>query len=84
MKVNSELVTVNYVATLLNVSQKYIYELVRQNKIPYYKPFNKRLYFKVDEVLAVVEASKVQTIKPSKQIESEAANMMLGRGKRNG
>jgi excisionase family DNA binding protein len=81
---NNQLVTANKVAALLNVKQKYIYQLVQQNKIPYYRPFGKVLYFKLHEVMKVVEASKVEAIKTDSKLEFEAANMKLGRGKRNG
>jgi excisionase family DNA binding protein len=71
-------------ASILNVSQKYIYELVRQRKIPFYKPFGKKLMFKLDELQSVVDASKVQSITPIAKLKRQANNKRLRGGINNG
>ena len=67
-------------ASILNVSQKYIYELVRQRKIPFYKPFGKKLMFKQDELQAVVDASRVQSITPVSNLKKQVNDNRLRRG----
>tara|TARA_R110000744_G_scaffold379451_2_gene497655 strand:- start:1698 stop:1949 length:252 start_codon:yes stop_codon:yes gene_type:complete len=70
-------------ASILNVSQRYLYELVRQRKIPFYKPYGK-LIFKQDEILEIVNSSKVQPIKPDSESNRQANDFMIKGGKKNG
>ena len=72
-----EYIDVVAAASILNVSQKYIYELVRQRKIIFYKPFGKRLMFKQEELHAVIESSKVQSITPIAELKQQANEKRL-------
>ena len=68
------------VAAFLGLSQKYIYSLVEQRKIPFYKPFGKKLMFNLDEVQSIVEGSKVDHKQINATIEDAANDYMLRRG----
>jgi len=72
------------VAAFLGLSQNYIYELVHQRKIPFYKPFGKKLMFDLDEVKATVECSKVESKANYSDIDEAANNLMLRRVRANG
>jgi excisionase family DNA binding protein len=72
------------VAAFLGLSQNYIYELVHQRKIPFYKPFGKKLMFNLDEVKATIEGSKVESKASYSEIDVAANNLMLRRGRANG
>ena len=79
-----EYIDVVAAASILNVSQKYIYELVRQRKIIFYKPFGKRLMFKQEELHAVIESSKVQSITPIAELKQDVNEKRLRGGIDNG
>lgn len=64
-------------ASFLNVSQKYIYELVRQRKIPFYKPFGKKLMFKLEDLQAVIDASLVESITPIADLKQQVRDNRL-------
>ena len=72
------------VASFLGLSQNYIYELVHQRKIPFYKPFGKKLMFNLDEVKATIEGSKVESKATYSDIDLAANNLMLRRDMANG
>ena len=42
--------TVDEASAFTGLSRNYIYKLVHQRKIPYYKPLRGRLFFKQDEL----------------------------------
>ena len=68
------------VAAFLGLSQKYIYRLVEKRKIPFYKPFGKKLMFKLDEVQSVIEGSKVGHKQTNSATEDASNDYMLRRG----
>ena len=84
MKYHLNYIDVAQTASVLNVSQKYIYELVRQRKIPFYKPFGKKLMFKLEELQSVVDASRVQSITPIAELKQQANDKRLRGSKHNG
>lgn len=45
-------------ASILNVQQRYVYQLIRQKKLTAYKPFGGKILFKESEILDLVERSK--------------------------
>tara|TARA_R110000822_G_scaffold23308_6_gene72256 strand:- start:254 stop:454 length:201 start_codon:yes stop_codon:yes gene_type:complete len=61
-KETNQFIKIKEVSQLLNLSTPYVYELVAQRKIPFYKPFGKILMFKKDEILQIIENSKVSKI----------------------
>jgi excisionase family DNA binding protein len=46
---NKEPLTVEETQAFTGLSRNYLYYLVREHKIPYYKPFGRRIYFKRSE-----------------------------------
>lgn len=46
-------------AELLKIKKKTLYQHVWRKKIPAYKPFGGNLLFRKDEVLAIIEKSKI-------------------------
>lgn len=83
MNYNSNFIDSVGAASILNISQRYLYELVRQRKIPFYKPYGK-LIFKQEEILEIVNSSKVQSIIPDYELERQANDFILRGGKHNG
>jgi len=55
-------IDINEAAELLCMSKWTIYGLVRESKIPYYKPY-KKLLFKRQELIDSVEAKRYMTAK---------------------
>lgn len=52
----------------------YIYKLTSQRKIPYYKPFGKKNFFKVAEIQEMFNSSRVSTMD---ELESDAITYCL-------
>ena len=77
----NEFVNLKEVAAFLRVSQKYVYRLVEQRKIPFYKPFGKKLMFKLGEVKAVVEGSRVVHKQINAATEDASNEYMLRRSR---
>ena len=77
-------VSLKEVAAYLGMTENYIYELVHQRKIPFYKPFGKKLMFNLDEVKATIEGSKVESKASYSEIDVAANNLMLRRDMANG
>lgn len=46
--------SVNEAAVFTGLSKNYLYKLVHQKKIPYYKPLGGRVFFKQDELEAFI------------------------------
>ena len=81
---NNKYSSLKEVAVYLGLTENYIYELVSQRKIPFYKPFGKKLMFNLDEVKATIEGSKVESKASYSEIDVAANNLMLRRGRANG
>ena len=62
---------VEQAAAFLNVSPKYVYTLTQQRKIPFYKPFGKKLLFKLEELIDIVDASHVRSITPIEELKQK-------------
>jgi excisionase family DNA binding protein len=60
---------VEQAAAFLNVSPKYVYTLTQQRKIPFYKPFGKKLMFKAEELQDIVDASQVKSVTPIEELK---------------
>lgn len=80
LKPQNEFVNLKEIAVFLKLSQKYVYRLVEQRKIPFYKPFGKKLMFKLDEVQSVIEGSKVDYKQINAATEDASNDYMLRRG----
>ena len=74
---NLELLDLNQAAEYLKLKPSYIYSLIHQKKIPYYKPLGKRVYFRKVELNKWVVGSKIKSVGEveedyNKQKETEA------------
>jgi excisionase family DNA binding protein len=68
-------------ATYLNVSKSYLYKLTSTNRIPYYKPSGKLVFFDKRELDQWILHNRV---KPQSEIEAESiSHVALGRNGRN-
>ena len=50
MEQNQKPLTVDVACEFTGLKKNYIYKLVHQKKIPYYKPMGGRIYFKLSEL----------------------------------
>ena len=71
MKNEVKYLDVDQAAAFLNVSPKYVYTLTQQRKIPFYKPFGKKLLFKLEELKDIVDASHVRSITPIEELKQK-------------
>jgi len=58
----------------LNISKSYLYKLTHQQKIPFYKPNGKKIYFKKSELEAWLLRNRVKT---SSELEQEAIEYVV-------
>ena len=63
-------------AAYLSVSKSFLYKLTSQNKIPYYKPSGKLVYFDKKELDQWILQTR---IKPQSEIESASTNHIVSR-----
>ena len=69
---NAEYIDIDEASRYLRLKKSYIYNLVYKNKIPFYKPSGKKLYFNKLELSQWITKSKTKTIKEySEEIEGE-------------
>lgn len=61
--------TLNEASEFLNVSKSYLYKMTCQNKLPYYQPNGKKIYFKKSELEEWIFKHRVKT---HEDIEREA------------
>jgi excisionase family DNA binding protein len=61
MNYSGDLVTTKQAAQFLGLSVGYLYKLTMRKKIPYYKPWGNRCYFKLDELRQVIEGTRIST-----------------------
>jgi excisionase family DNA binding protein len=64
---------------LTELSQSYAYKLTSTNILPHYKPFGKKIYFKIDEVQKMFEEARVSSIS---EHTSEAVNYVFNSQKK--
>jgi excisionase family DNA binding protein len=67
LSLNSTPLNLEKAADYLNVSKSYLYKLTSQNKIPYYKPSGKLVYFDKKELDQWVLQTRIS---PQSEIES--------------
>ena len=69
---NFELLDLNQAAEYLKLKPSYMYSLIHQKRIPYYKPNGKRVYFIKSELIMWIMGSKVKTID---EVEADYNNL---------
>ena len=66
--------TLQELSEFTGFKESYIYKLTSQRKIPYYKPFGKKNYFKVAEIQEMFNSNRVSTMD---ELESDAVTYCL-------
>lgn len=69
-----EFINAQEAADYLGIKLGYLYKLTHGHKVPFYSPRGRILLFKVEELRAYVEKSRVAT---TKELESHAETRML-------
>lgn len=59
---NKEFLSFKETASFLNLSESYLYRLTHLNKIPFYRPLGKKIYFKITELNQFLGKNKVNTL----------------------
>lgn len=68
------ILTLKEVSELTGLSKSTLYKITHQNKIPFYKPNGKNIYFKRDEVEEFLTSKRVSSID---ELEREASKYLL-------
>lgn len=71
---NAEPMSFESACTHLNISKSYLYKLTCKNKIPFYKPNGKKIYFEKAELNKWLLKNRV---KPESEIEQIAVDYTL-------
>jgi len=69
LALSKEILSFNEACVYLNLSAGWLYKLTHSNRIPYYKPNGKKIYFKKEDLIAWLSRNFV---KPKEQIKKEA------------
>ena len=59
---NKEFLSFKETAAFLDLSESYLYRLTHLNKIPFYRPLGKKIYFKIKELNEWLSQNKVNTL----------------------
>ena len=63
----NEMLTTKEAADFLGLTVGYLYKLTMQKKIPYYKPFGNRCYFKRDELVQLLQSNRIATVEETQR-----------------
>lgn len=63
----NEMLTTQEAAAFLGLTVGYLYKLTMQKKIPYYKPFGNRCYFKRDELAQILQSNRIATVEETQR-----------------
>jgi excisionase family DNA binding protein len=77
-ELKQDLITVSELSTIFDLKKGYIYKMIHNRKIIYYKPFGKKVYFRLSEVIENFQNSKVD-INHSQQIIKDLADKHMMR-----
>ena len=73
-----EVLTFSEAADYLSVSSSHLYKLTSGNIIPFYKPNNKKIFFKRSELDAWLTSKRIE---PNDEIDAEADDYLVRKGK---
>tara|TARA_Y100000385_G_C12831547_1_gene524758 strand:+ start:268 stop:495 length:228 start_codon:yes stop_codon:yes gene_type:complete len=54
-----DIITIKEFSELFGFQKGYVYKLIHQGKVKHYKPYGKKVFFKLSEVMEHFEKSKV-------------------------
>lgn len=63
----NEMLTTQEAAAFLGLTVGYLYKLTMQKKIPYYKPFGNRCYFKRYELAQILQSNRIATVEETQR-----------------
>ena len=63
----NEYLSTKEAAAFLGLTVGYLYKLTMQKKIPYYKPFGNRCYFKRDELAQILQSNRIATVEETQR-----------------
>ncbi len=75
MLAQKEVLDIDELALYVGLSKTYIYKLTHSNKIPFYKPGGKKIYFKRSEVDNWLLSNRVST---DEELEHGVDNYLVG------
>mgnify|MGYP003635936736 CR=1 FL=1 len=76
-ELKQDLITVSDLSTIFDLKVGYIYKMIHQKKIIYYKPFGKKVYFRLSEVVENLQNSKVDKDHSHQTIKDAADAYMM-------
>ena len=76
-----KVLTFNETADFMGISKSCLYKMTMNRTIPHYKPNNKMIYFKLEDVEAYLLSVR---IKPQTEIETGASKYVLTSNKKGG
>ena len=79
LDIKKNLITVQELAKIFDLKVSYVYKLIHQKKLSYYKPFGKKVYFKLSEVLSQLYGSKIEANTSKETIKTLADSYLLKR-----
>lgn len=56
---NKEILNIEEAAKFLGVSKSWMYRLTSEKKVPYYRPFSSRLYFRRSELETLIFSKRI-------------------------
>lgn len=78
-ELKQDLITVSDLSKIFDLKVGYIYKMIHNKKIVYYKPYGKKVYFRLSEVVENLQNSKVEMDHSQQTIKDAADAYMLGK-----
>ena len=72
-----DLINIKELSSIFGLKISYIYKLIHQRKINYYKPFGKKVFFKLSEMQILFDGSKIEAVASDKQLKDKADIFMM-------
>jgi len=74
-----DLIGIKEFSEMFGFKPSYIYKLVYEKRVNYYKPFGKKLFFKLSELKVQFEESKIEAVANDTTIKDAADRFMMKR-----
>lgn len=76
-ELGKDLIGIKEFSEMFGFKPSYIYKLVYEKRVNYYKPFGKKLFFKLSELKVQFEESKTEAVTTDQRIKEAADKFML-------
>ncbi len=76
-ELGNDLIGLKEFSEVFGFKPSYIYKLVHEKRVNYYKPFGKKLFFKLSELQVRFEESKTEAVSTEQRIKQAADKFML-------